>query len=344
MRHVLLAMRSFLHYDPVIQGGNSGPPGVGSGVNAMSVSYDAYRMFYYVGRYQNITRAAAELFLSQSTVTRGIQSLELSFGCRLFDRSQHGVSFTQEGQALYEYVSKACDLISRGEELVQQMAGSALRVGVSDFAYSLFVIPVIEAFHRSFPNVKLEIVSRGFSSYDAVFASLLAGKTDVACVAAATPEGLANDAVDILPVASYRDVVVAGDRFHELKNGSYSLAELSSYPFASLVTGSTPNSYLDKVFRDNGIHIAPEFKTDSTEMFFSIIRQGQCLVLIPALFNLTKDRRLFEVRLSDPLPVHKINILTVKGAPRSDMKAAFIHHLKMYIQNHPDAVPISEET
>lgn len=307
----------------------------------MSVSFDAYRMFYYVGKYQNITRAASVLFLSQSTVSRGIQSLEYAFGCRLFDRTQHGVAFTEEGQTLFEYVTKACELIFRGEELVQQMAGSTLRIGVSDFAYSLFVLPVLDEFHRSYPSVKLEIVSKGFNSYSSVFESLLAGKTDVACVAAATPENLSNDAIEIITAATYGDVVVAGKRFRELQGGSYSLAELSDYPFASLVTGSTPNSYLDKLFRANGIQIAPEFKTDSTEMFFSIIRQGQCLALIPALFKPTDGNQLFEVHLKSPLPTHNINILTVKAAPRSDIKDTFIHRLKTYIQNKMNSAPPS---
>ena len=299
----------------------------------MSVSFDAYKMFYYVGKYKNITRAAAALFLSQSTVSRGIQSLEFSFGCRLFERTQQGVAFTAEGKALYEYVAEGCELIFRGEELVQQMTGSSLRIGVSDFAYSLFVIPVLEEFHRSYPSVKLEIVSKGFNSYASVFESLLSGRTDVACVAVATPEKLSNDAVEIIPAATYSDVVVAGNRFSELKGRDYSLAELSGYPFASLVTGSTPNSYLDKIFRTNGIQIAPEFKTDSMEMFLSIIRQGQCLAIIPALFGLTREEQLFEVRLKTPLPIHDINILTVKSAPRNDVKNAFIRQLNTYIRS-----------
>ena len=41
-------------------------------------------------------------------------------------------------------------------------------------------MPVLEEFYRENPSVKLEIVSRGFSSYNAVFESLLSGKTDLA--------------------------------------------------------------------------------------------------------------------------------------------------------------------
>ena len=52
----------------------------------MSASFDSYKIFYYVAKYGNITRAASTLFLSQSTVSRSVQSLEAELGCRLFTR------------------------------------------------------------------------------------------------------------------------------------------------------------------------------------------------------------------------------------------------------------------
>ena len=42
----------------------------------MSVNFDFYRTFYYVGKYKNITAAAKALFVTQPTVTHAIQTLE----------------------------------------------------------------------------------------------------------------------------------------------------------------------------------------------------------------------------------------------------------------------------
>lgn len=73
----------------------------------MSVSYDYYKIFYYVAKYRNITAAANALFLSQPTVSRTIQNLETELGCQLFIRSKKGVVLTPEGEILYRYVSRA---------------------------------------------------------------------------------------------------------------------------------------------------------------------------------------------------------------------------------------------
>jgi len=299
----------------------------------MSVNFDAYKIFYYVGKYQNITHAASALFLSQSTVSRGLQSLEYSLGCRLFERTQHGVAFTAEGELLYGYVSDGCEMIFRGEELIQQMTGRTLRIGVSDFAINHFVMPVLEEFHKNTPDVKLEVVSKGFNSYTAVYDSLLSGKTDLACVAAASPSKLSQEAIDILPVAPYRDIIVAGKNCTELASGSYSLAELGRYPFASINTGSTATSVLDILFRKYGILVAPEFETDSLEVFMSIVQKGSCLAMIPEFFMdaFSPEEQLFRVRVKETLPVHNINILTVKNAPRSELKNEFVARLAQYI-------------
>ena len=304
----------------------------------MPISFDAYRMFYYVGKYKNITKAASELFLSQSTVSRGLQSLEYSLGCRLFERTQHGVAFTAEGEALYSYVSAGCDQIFRGEERIQQMMSRILRIGVSDFASNLFVMPVLDEFYKENPTVKLEIVSRGFNSYAAVFDSLLSGKTDLACVAAASPEKLSHDDIDIVSAAVYRDIIIAGENCAELKTGSYSLEELSRYPFASLVTGSTSTSFLDILFKQYNLLVTPEFETDSIEMFISIVRKGRYLALIPEFFKdiFSGEGQFFEVSVHDELPSHNINILTVRIAPRSILKEAFVARLRQYIRSRAD--------
>ncbi|MCF0120534.1 MAG: LysR family transcriptional regulator, partial [Oscillospiraceae bacterium] len=101
----------------------------------MSASFDLYKVFYYVGKFKNITHAAAALFVSQSTVSRSIQSLESELGCRLFDRHRHGVTLTVEGEALYEHISKACEDIFLGEEKLlsrRRLSEYELKIGLGD--------------------------------------------------------------------------------------------------------------------------------------------------------------------------------------------------------------------
>lgn len=52
----------------------------------MDISFEYYKIFYYVAKYENITKAAMVLKSSQPNVTRIIHILEDQLDCRLFLR------------------------------------------------------------------------------------------------------------------------------------------------------------------------------------------------------------------------------------------------------------------
>ena len=73
----------------------------------MYVSYDYYRVFYFVAKYENISQAAKLLLNNQPNITRTIKNLESALGCTLFVRNRHGVKLTPEGERLYSHVKIA---------------------------------------------------------------------------------------------------------------------------------------------------------------------------------------------------------------------------------------------
>ena len=57
----------------------------------MNSNFEYYKIFYYVAKYENLTKAATALKTSQPAVTRTIHKLEGELGCRLFTRSKTGM-------------------------------------------------------------------------------------------------------------------------------------------------------------------------------------------------------------------------------------------------------------
>ena len=60
----------------------------------MNANFEYYKVFYYVSKYENLTKAASVLKTSQPAVTRTIHNLENILGCRLFTRSKSGMKLT----------------------------------------------------------------------------------------------------------------------------------------------------------------------------------------------------------------------------------------------------------
>ena len=84
--------------------------------NNMDVNFEYYKIFYYVAKYRNFTRAAMVLGNSQPNVTRAMNCLEQQVHTTLFVRTNRGVHLTAEGERLYAHVSKAMEHILEAEE------------------------------------------------------------------------------------------------------------------------------------------------------------------------------------------------------------------------------------
>ena len=86
----------------------------------MYVSYEHYRVFYYVAKCGNVTQAAKLLLNNQPNVTRTIKNLEAELGCTLFSRSNRGMRLTTEGARLYEHIRIAFSHIEAADEEIQR--------------------------------------------------------------------------------------------------------------------------------------------------------------------------------------------------------------------------------
>lgn len=79
---------------------------------------DLYKIFCKVGKRKSFSKAAKDLYMTQPAVSQAIMQLERELDIRLFNRTPKGVSLTNEGSLLYEYVNSALKLIDVGEEKI----------------------------------------------------------------------------------------------------------------------------------------------------------------------------------------------------------------------------------
>ena len=71
----------------------------------MDVNFEYYKVFYYVAKYKNFTKAAHALGSGQPNVTRAMNCLEQQTHCTLFIRTNRGVQLTPEGE-MFSLMSK----------------------------------------------------------------------------------------------------------------------------------------------------------------------------------------------------------------------------------------------
>src|SRR5437762_5361103 len=120
---------------------------------ASRLSLDLLKGFEAAARHLSFTRAAQELFLTQSAVSREIKTLEQQLGQQLFQRVNRGLRLTDAGQTLYRAVAEALLLI---EQATRRLASSptteALTVTTSVPLASMWLVPKLQRFFERYPD------------------------------------------------------------------------------------------------------------------------------------------------------------------------------------------------
>lgn len=143
-------------------------------------SLQALACFDAAARHESYTRAAQELALTQSAVSRQIAALEGYLGQALFRRTRHGVALTERGSAYARQIAPRLQALER--DTLEAMSGQGARqtlmlAAVPTFA-SRWLIPRLPDLARRHPQlvVHIETRTRPFLFADTDFdAALYAG-------------------------------------------------------------------------------------------------------------------------------------------------------------------------
>lgn len=127
---------------------------------SLPVHFPGLLTFEAAARHLNFARAAAELDVTPTAVSRTIKAMEAQLNVRLFNRTTRSVSLTEAGSSLNSRMAPALALIrdSLSEALLatDQPSGT-VRVNSSYVAYRMLIEPHIDAFLASFPMIHVEI-------------------------------------------------------------------------------------------------------------------------------------------------------------------------------------------
>ena len=117
--------------------------------------------FLAVAREEKFTRAAEQLHVTQSTLSRQIAELEAELGVKLFTRSSHNIVLTEEGMMLKRRAQEILSLADRTKRdffgRQEELEGTV--VGSGEFLSTRLLTDCMTAFRRIHPLVKYELYS-----------------------------------------------------------------------------------------------------------------------------------------------------------------------------------------
>ena len=125
------------------------------------MDWDKLKIFHAVTQAGSFTKAAEVLNLSQSAISRQIQSLEYELKTTLYERHARGLSLTDNGEILYktanEVISKIKEVESDLMDKKDKPSGKIVVTTVVGFG-GIWLTPRIQEFMEKNPDIEVELI------------------------------------------------------------------------------------------------------------------------------------------------------------------------------------------
>ena len=296
----------------------------------MNQNLSSYRIFYTVANTGNISKAAKELYIRQPAISKSIQKLEESVGCKLFSRSSRGVVLTDEGKLLYEHVSEAFETLTMGEEKLKrsiELGVGHLKIGVSSTLCKYLLLPYLKEFIRQNPHISISISCQ---STNDTLKLLEDNKIDIGLIG--KPENLKNIHFDFLE--EIEDIFVAAkDYLRNLKaRGIQKDHILQSSTLMLLDKNNMTRQYIDDYLQENQIIIKDSIDISDMDLLIDFARIGVGVACVIKNFvrEDLENGTLMEIPLGFPIHKREVGFAYKTTTKPSKSLAEFIHFYKTY--------------
>lgn len=280
------------------------------------VNYDYYRIFYFVAQYKSFTKAAEILSNNQPNITRCMNNLEHELNCKLFIRSNRGVSLTPEGMRLYEHVSIAFEQLLIGEQELQKdksLESGLITIGASEMALHLFLLDKLEIFHEKYPHVRLRISNH---STPQAITALQNGLVDFAVVT--TPLKIKKP-LQKTSLYTFREILIGGLKYADFASRIRCLKDLSNIPFVSLGTETSTRELYIQYFLRHNLPFQTDMEAATTDQILPMIQHNLGLGFYPeelAAESIEREQ-VVPIQLKEPLPERDVCLVWDTRHPQS---------------------------
>ncbi len=235
--------------------------------------------FLTVAECGSITEAAEKLHVSQPALTKSIQKLELDLGVSLFERAPTGVALTRYGAILQHHAkimqNEYRHALASIEELRTGRTG-AVRIGAGPVWLVSILPPIIAAFQRKNPGIKVSLVG---GVIDTLVPDLLRGDLDIICVSLDFPN---RAEIAKHPMINVRHALIADPTHPLAQRRDINPSAIHGYPWMVLKSDHVGNERIGSFFSVHGLsppNIALE--TTSIHSLLQGLRDGNSVAHIP---------------------------------------------------------------
>lgn len=234
-------------------------------------------IFTKVVEHKSFSKAAEDIFLSQSTVSSHIQALEKSLNFNLFDRVGRESILTPNGERLYHWAQKILHL--KDQALFDLNNGmtdfqGAIRIAASSVPGQFIVPKMVKQFREKYNNVTFHVNE---SPSKIVAEKVLNGSVDIGILG----EKYENDKLCYIPLLKEKLVLITSKQVEI--NSPVQIQDMMKYSFVMRDADSGTNSIIERFLKKSQI-AKDQLKiiayTDSGQGLIQYVKQGIAISII----------------------------------------------------------------
>jgi DNA-binding transcriptional LysR family regulator len=294
----------------------------------------------------SMSKAAAQLGVSQAAISEIVADLEHAVGVRLLDRNSQGVEPTTYGQALLRRSLAAFDELKQCIKDIEFLADPTvgeLRIGCAESVSTTILPPIIDRFSRQYPGVVLHVNNSVSPTLE--LPELRARTLDLFISRLVKPLQEKSNDLNVETLFDDEMVVAAGAHSRWASRRKVDLRELLNEPWILNPPRSWNYITLEEAFRLRGLDMPKvRLMTFSIHVRANLLAIGPYITAFPSTFLRLNARRFSMKALPIELPLRPwpVAIVTLRSRTLSPIAQRFIDHVRAFTRTTADPIPAKQ--
>lgn len=286
----------------------------------MNINFESYRIFYYVAKNGNITKASTELHISQPGVSKSLKILEDQLGCKLCLRGKKGIILTEEGKAFYEELKRGIESFTNAEYRLKEMLSletGLIRIGISNTLTQNYLLEYIKIFNERYPKIKIQIYTNPTCEL-----LIKARNHTLDFIILNLPYDIPEDFTKKILIDTHDTLVSASTR--SIKE-EITFDNINDYPLIIMARNSNTRYFLDNYFLSHKMVLNPEMELASYQLVTKFIEKDLGIGFVTKEFikKQLEEGTLLELKTNIVLPSRAIGMVWLKDKNLSVVATKF---------------------
>lgn len=269
------------------------------------------QLYYFqaVARTENFREAAENLYISQPSLSRSIDTLEKELGVTLFDRTGRGVTLTKSGRLFLEHVDRIIEDCNIAAYKMKQLSTSGGRIDIGYvFPLANYYIPhKVRTFLDQPGN---ESITFGFTQNrtSSIIRDIKKGLVDVGFCAYVENE----ETLEFAPILKQEMVIITHPTHPLASEENVSIRSLNYFPVIGYDRFSGLGGYTNRLYRDMGMKPDIICECSDENAIQALVRENFGIALV-ANVDVLNEEEVRILHISDAELTHYVNMVWLRN-------------------------------